>query len=49
MKNLLSVIAFGFAVAFAGSAMAQEPATQAECEQVGGVWDEATSTCTSPR
>jgi hypothetical protein len=48
MKNLFPIIALGLAVAFAGTAIAQGPATPEECQAAGGVWDEATATCTAP-
>jgi hypothetical protein len=46
VRYLLPVIALGLAISFPGVASAQDfPATQPECLEAGGVWDDATASC----
>jgi hypothetical protein len=51
MKNITAIIALALAVAFAGPAFAgaaggdAAPATKADCEKAGGVWDAANNAC----
>ena len=47
MKMFISTLALTLAVAFAGTAFAQdaEPTNAADCAKVGGKWDAATNTC----
>ena len=48
MKTLVSIFALTLALAFTGPAFAGDVTaakTQADCQKAGGVWDDATNTC----
>jgi hypothetical protein len=48
MKHFIAMLAIATAVAFTGSAFAQDaapPSNKADCEAGGGIWDAANSAC----
>lgn len=47
MKTFISTLALALAVAFAGTAFAQDaaPTNAADCAKSGGQWDAATNKC----
>jgi hypothetical protein len=47
MKSFIAMLAVVTAVAFTGSAFAQDaaPSNKADCEAAGGMWNADTSTC----
>jgi hypothetical protein len=52
MKTLISIFALTLALAFAGSAFAQDvkaAKTAADCAKAGGTWDAATNTCSEKK
>ena len=52
MKTLISMLAVGLALAFAGPAFAQNVKTAKDaqnCANAGGVWDNATQTCSQKK
>jgi hypothetical protein len=49
MKHFIAMLTIATAVAFTGSAFAQDaaPSNKAACEAAGGIWDAANSACVS--